>query len=319
MLSNKKRCGSSANVLSPHAGEKRVSIWVLAVVIAIHAVSICAFLPYAFVWWGIPLVLLGNFVFGSLGINLGFHRMLTHKSVSFPLLLERMWILFGVCCLEGSPLWWVCTHRHHHRHSDSHSDPHSPINSFYWGHMQWIYTRSNRHNSLEIYENYAYDLARDPFIMWLHRHNRWAKVYALHVLLIVAFSYMIGFINMGAHAYALKFTIQVLLWGVFVRTVYVWHVTWLVNSAAHRWGYRNYSTSDKSYNNPFVALLTNGEGWHNNHHAFPRACSHGHRLWEIDLTFIAVQVMQNIGLAKRVVTRKSSNTESLTFKSVQEY
>ena len=85
--------------------------------------------------------------------------------------------------------------------------------------------------------------------------------------------------------------VQVFVWGVLVRTVYVWHITWLVNSASHRWGYRNYETSDRSRNNWVVALLTNGEGWHNNHHATPRACSQGHRWWEIDLTFTFVRVL----------------------------
>ena len=99
---------------------------------------------YTFAWWGIPLVLVGNFIFGSLGINLGYHRMLTHMAAKFPKPLERLWVLFGVCSMEGSPLWWVCTHRMHHQHSDEEEDPHSPQENFFWGHMEWIYTADPR-------------------------------------------------------------------------------------------------------------------------------------------------------------------------------
>ena len=109
---------------------------------------------------------------------------------------------------------------------------------------------------------------------------------------------------------AVQIGVQVFVWGILIRTVYVWHITWLVNSASHRWGYRNYETSDRSRNNWFVALLTNGEGWHNNHHATPRACSQGHRWWEVDLTFTFVRMLQVVGLAWDVVAGASAQTHS---------
>src|SRR5581483_7752512 len=115
----------------------RVNGWFLATIILIHVLALAAFVPYAFAWWGIPLVLAGNFLFGSIGINLGYHRMLTHKAASFPRWLERFFVLCGVCSLEGSPLWWVCMHRMHHQHSDEDGDPHSPKENFFWGHMEW--------------------------------------------------------------------------------------------------------------------------------------------------------------------------------------
>lgn len=279
----------------------KVVVWFLVALIVIHTVALGALLPYAFVWWGVPLVLLGNFIFGSLGINLGFHRMLTHKAVAFPRMLERLWVLCGVCCLEGSPLWWACVHRIHHQHSDARADPHSPKESFFWGHMQWIYIADPRQHSLATYAKYVPDLVNDPFLRWLHRRHTWAVVYAAHAVLIAAIGFGIGALVTDTNAAAVRFGTQVFVWGVLVRTVYVWHVTWLVNSAAHRWGYRNYDTADRSRNNVVVALLTNGEGWHNNHHATPRACSQGHRWWEIDLTFTAVRMMQLIGLARDVI------------------
>ncbi|MGL5094235.1 MAG: fatty acid desaturase, partial [Planctomycetia bacterium] len=99
---------------------------------------------------------------------------------------------------------------------------------------------------------------------------------------------------------ATRVGVMAFLWGVVVRTVYVWHITWLVNSASHRWGYRNYSTGDQSRNNWWVAALTNGEGWHNNHHAAPRSAAHGHRWWEIDLTYSFIRLLELVGLAKQV-------------------
>ena len=108
----------------------------------------------------------------------------------------------------------------------------------------------------------------------------------------------------GEFEQAVQITVQAFVWGIVVRTVYVWHITWLVNSASHRWGYRNYETSDKSRNNWLVALLTNGEGWHNNHHAAPSAAAHGHRWWEIDLTYWTIVALKWVGLAWKVVPVK---------------
>jgi stearoyl-CoA desaturase (delta-9 desaturase) len=279
----------------------RVNAWFLASILLVHVLALAAFVPYAFAWWGIPLVLAGNFLFGSVGINLGYHRMLTHKAASFPRVLERLFVICGVCSLEGSPLWWVCMHRMHHQHSDEDGDPHSPQNNFFWGHMEWIYAAGHRNTSLSTFEKYVPDLLTDPFLRWLHRGNKWVYVYVLHAVLVGLLGFGLGFLIADTTERAVQIGVQVFVWGVLVRTVYVWHITWLVNSAAHRWGYRNYPTGDQSRNNWVVALLTNGEGWHNNHHATPRACSQGHRWWEIDLTFTFVRLLEAAGLAWDVV------------------
>jgi fatty-acid desaturase len=291
---------ATASLSTPLTRPKLV-VWFLTTIVIIHLLALLAFLPYVFVWWGILLVLAGNFVFGSIGINLGYHRMLTHKAAGFPKFFERLWVLCGVCSLEGSPLWWVCVHRMHHQHSDEAGDPHTPRESFFWGHMQWIFTADPRQRSLSTFEKYVPDLMSDPFLRWLHRGNKWILIYALHALLIGAIGLGLGFLIADTTAGALQIGAQVFVWGVLVRTVYVWHITWLVNSASHRWGYRNYETDDRSRNNVVVALLTNGEGWHNNHHATPRACSQGHKWWEIDLTYTFVRLMQVVGLAWEVV------------------
>jgi len=137
----------------------------------------------------------------------------------------------------------------------------------------------------------------NKFLRWLHRGSKWLLVWAAHVVVLTALGFGAGFLLFTESANAIQFGVQWFLWAVVIRTVYVWHITWLVNSAAHRWGYRNYTTTDHSTNNWMVALLTNGEGWHNNHHAAPRACSQGHRWWEIDLTYSFVRGLQLVGLA----------------------
>jgi stearoyl-CoA desaturase (delta-9 desaturase) len=167
--------------------------------------------------------------------------------------------------------------------------------------MEWIYIADSRQQSLETYAKYVPDLVNDPFLRWLHRRHMWAMVYLAHAILIATIGFLIGLLLEYNLAAAVMLATQVFVWGVLVRTIYVWHVTWLVNSAAHRWGYRNYDLIDGSRNNILVALLTNGEGWHNNHHASPRTCSQGHRWWEIDLTFVAVWLMQLVGLAWDVI------------------
>ena len=296
----------SAEVSDTPPARENVNTALMISLVVIHVFSLAAFLPCLFVWWGIPLVLIGNFIFGSLGINLGYHRMLSHKSVCFPRVLEKLWILCGVCCLEGSPLWWSCVHRIHHRHSDSTGDPHTPRNGFFWAHVQWIYCSHSNH----IFDDFAphvSDLFNDRFLLWLHRKQRWAKIYIAHGLIIFALGLFIGTFITDTPVATLRFGIQVFVWGVLVRTVYVWHVTWLVNSASHYWGYRNFNTPDRSRNNVLVAILTNGEGWHNNHHASPRTCSHSQRWWEMDLTFTAVRIFQLIGLAWDVVPSPEPN------------
>jgi stearoyl-CoA desaturase (delta-9 desaturase) len=276
----------------------------LVTLVLIHALALTAFLPYCFTWWGVASLLVGNFVFGSIGINLAYHRLLTHRAVEFPRWLERAFVVCGVCSLEGSPLWWVLNHRIHHQKSDAAGDPHSPRESFFWGHMGWIYTHDAERNRLSTYEKYVPDLLTDPFLRWLHRGHRWVLVYAAHAAAIAAIGFGVGFAVMDTPEAAVQLGVQVFVWGVLVRTVYVWHITWAVNSAAHRWGYRSYETPDGSRNNWWVALLTNGEGWHNNHHAAPRTCSQGHRWWEVDLTFTFVRALEVVGLAKNVVPVK---------------
>ena len=286
----------------PAAATRSADRDTVVVLVGMHLLALLAVVPYCFTWWGVPVVLVGNALFGSLGVNLGYHRLLTHRSVAVPRWLEKTLTVLGICSLEGPPLQWVAVHRMHHQHSDDEGDPHSPAKGFWWGHVGWTYTDAKALKSQA--SRYIPDLISDPFHKYLHKKNRWVNVYLYHVAAIVAAAFLLGLAIYGTLAQAVQVMVMGFVWGVAVRTVYVWHITWLVNSAAHRWGYKTYSTGDESRNNWVVALLTNGEGWHNNHHAAPRAAAHGHRWWEVDLTYSFIRALQLVGLAENVVPAK---------------
>jgi fatty-acid desaturase len=273
----------------------------LSVFIAFHLLLPLALIPSLFTWTGVVLVFLGSYVFGTLGINIGYHRLLTHRSFRCPKWLEHTFALLGVCSLQDSPGQWVAIHRMHHQHSDKQPDPHSPLVSFFWGHLGWLVIENRRLHTLSTLQSYARDVFQDRFYLRLHRNFQWLWIYAAHALLIFGFGCFASWMMTRNPGEALQFGLSVFVWGVIVRTVYVWHITWAVNSVTHRWGYRNYETGENSRNNWIVALLTNGEGWHNNHHANQRSASHGHRWWEIDLTYWTILLLWAVGLATDVV------------------
>jgi stearoyl-CoA desaturase (delta-9 desaturase) len=257
-----------------------------------------------FSWWGLLLVFVGAYVFGTLGINLCYHRILTHGSLVVPKWLEHTLAILGVCSLQDSPLRWVIAHRLHHQYSDEREDPHTPRVSFWWGHMGWLIVSNRAIDSIAAIDKYAPDLLQDPFYRWLHRRLTWLWVYLAHAVIIPLLGFGLGWLVTGNLLEGLAWAGVAFMWGVVVRTVYVWHVTWLVNSATHCWGYKNYRTNDESRNNWFVALIANGEGWHNNHHAAPRAAAAGHRWWELDVTNWTIHLLRVLGLATKIVPVK---------------
>jgi stearoyl-CoA desaturase (delta-9 desaturase) len=189
----------------------------------------------------------------------------------------------------------------HHQHSDHQPDPHSPLVNFLWGHMGWLFVHDRRHDAVRHYERYARDLLRDPFYLGLERNGMWFFVYLAHALLIVLCGGLVGGWMTGTWSGAAQLAASWFVWAVIVRTLFVLHGTWAVNSLAHVWGYRNYDTRDNSRNNWLVALLSHGEGWHNNHHAAPRSARHGHRWWEFDMSWWTLCVWQACGLIHDVV------------------
>jgi fatty-acid desaturase len=266
-----------------------------------HLAALAAFLPIYFNWSALIVAVVGAQVSGVLGINLCYHRLLTHRGLRCPKWLERCFVVLAILCLQDTPARWVAVHRRHHQHSDEQPDPHTPLASLFWAHMGWLFVKHPELSRLGIYQRYAKDILRDPFYLTLERN---ALQLTINLVQLPAF-FIIGFAvarwQGDTAAMAARYGVSLVLFGTFVRTVIVWHQTWAVNSIAHVWGYRNYDTDEDSRNNLFVGVVANGEGWHNNHHADPRSARHGHRWWEIDVTYIAVRFLMLLGLARDVV------------------
>jgi fatty-acid desaturase len=266
----------------------------------IHLVALLACLPWFFSWTGVVLALLGCYVFGGLGMNVGYHRLLTHRSFTCPRWLERSLAVLGACCMEESPTIWATWHRQHHHAADKERDPHSPLASFLWGHLGWLMIKSDNADAGPSKARYAPDLVRDPFYEWLERSDNWIKVALVSWAVFFAAGFAAVTLGGGTTPDAIQFGSSLVVWGAAVRTVLVWHITWSVNSVTHLWGYRNYETPDNSRNNIFIGLLAGGEGWHNNHHADPRSARHGHSWREPDLAWLTIRGLMALGLARDV-------------------
>jgi len=291
----------AAPLAHPSGATPRRIEWTYAVpVIGYHLIALLALLPWFFSWTGVILSILGLYVFGTLGINLCYHRLLAHRGFVVPPWLEHALAILGVCCFQDTPARWVAVHRRHHQHADEQDDPHSPFVSFFWGHMGWLLVENRDLRRLGIYERYSRDVLQDRFYGRLER-NRWLWVLGASWVVFFAGGFLASLATAGTFAEATQFGLSLLIWGVFVRTVAVWHITWSVNSVTHRWGYRSYETDEGSRNNILIGLISNGEGWHNNHHAAPRSTRHGHRWWELDVTYLTIQLLAACGLATRII------------------
>jgi len=247
----------------------------------IHVGALCAFLPALFRFSDLAVVALISYCTGVLGVTLCYHRVLTHRSVRLRKPVEYLFALFGTLALQGDPIRWVAVHRKHHAHADHDDDPHNIQLGFRWAHVDWLYRHNIAYPTDEEIARYAPDLYADPFYR--------ALVY-LNAPLQLALAALLFFL--GGWAWV--------VWGVFVRLVFSYHTTWLVNSAAHMLGYRSYRTTDRSTNCWWVALLAWGEGWHNNHHAFPFSARHGLRWFEIDMTWWHVKLLAFLRLADHI-------------------
>jgi stearoyl-CoA desaturase (delta-9 desaturase) len=295
-------CELPSRLPLPERTSRREILWVyLLSVTAIHVLALLAFVPWLFSWFGLALALCGIYVFGTLGINTCYHRLLTHRSFECPLWLEHSLAVIGVCCLQDSPIRWVAIHRAHHQHSDTQPDPHSPLVTFFWSHCGWLFADNPSLNQLAFYDRYARDLVKDRFYVRIERRLGWVWINLAQWGVFYALGMLVGLVASGTLAAGVQMGLSALVWGVFVRTVLVWHITWSVNSLTHMWGYRNYETDENSRNNWFVGFVSNGEGWHNNHHADPSSARHGHKWWEFDVTYITIDILRRVGLAWNVL------------------
>lgn len=245
---------------------------------AIHIVAIFAFLPGNFSWAAVGVMVFLHWVTGGLGITLGYHRLVTHRSFQTPKWLEYILVFCGTLAMQGGPIDWVGMHRLHHLHSDNEGDPHDSNQGFLWSHLGWMLYHLPERDEVP---RFTKDIAEDPVYQFFQKY-----LLAIQILLGVALYLLGGW--------------PFVLWGIFVRLVAVYHCTWLVNSATHKFGYRTYESGDRSTNCWWVALLVYGEGWHNNHHAFQYSARHGLQWWEIDMTWMTIQLLQALGLASNV-------------------
>lgn len=285
----------------PAAVTKRIA-WRYAIPIAtMHLLALGVCLPWLFSWTGVVLLVAGIEIYGGLGINIAYHRLLTHRSFKCPLWLERCFVICALCCMEDAPASWIATHRLHHHESDARPDPHSPLVSFLWGHVGWLLVENHAVRSVSAYERYARDVLRDPFYLRLERSLLPIWIYLGHAFVYFLAGFLLGWATTFSLSSGMQFGLSLLVWGVIARTVCVWHISWSVNSLTHLVGYQTYETADNSRNSWFVALLTSGEGWHNNHHADPSSASNSHRWWEIDLIYVFIRTLEFFGLATDVV------------------
>lgn len=229
------------------------------------------------------------FVTSCLGVSMGFHRMLSHRSFKAKAWFRILLAAAGCLSLQKGPIGWSATHRVHHRESDHEDDPHSPLKSFFWAHMGWLFQKHEGLIAEADVRKLAPDLYREPAMVFM---ERW---YISFWLVFAALSMLVGYLLGG-----LQLGLSLFVWGSLARTVYVWHVTWFVNSVTHLFGYRNYNTADDSRNLWWVAVCTFGEGWHNNHHAVAGSANFGHKWWEFDVAYWVIALCHKFGWVEKM-------------------
>ena len=230
-----------------------------------------------FQWSGVA-VCFGSYFVRMVAITAGYHRYFSHRTFKMGRIAQFLVGLLGTASAQKGPLWWAANHRHHHKFSDLEGDVHSPILSgFFWSHVGWVL--SDQFDEIRWKE--IPDLAKFPELRWLDRLQS-----------VVPWVYAGLFYSLGG--------LDALLWGFFVSTVLLWHGTFFINSLAHVWGQRRYRTGDGSRNNFWLALLTCGEGWHNNHHAYVSTARQGFYWWEIDVSYYLIWMASKLGIVSGV-------------------
>jgi len=246
----------------------------------IHIGALGVFLPMFFSWSAVAVAVI-FYVITGVGITLAYHRLLTHRSLVVSKPVEYLLTIIGVLALQGGPIEWVAQHRAHHANTDRDGDPHNSHRGMPWAHIEWLFRTNKDRVAPEDRARWAPDLVKDPGMRFIEKYN---------VLMTVALA--VAFFFIGGWSWV--------VWGIFARLVFTYHCTWLVNSASHAVGYQTYRTGDRSTNSWWVALFTFGEGWHNNHHAFPFSARHGLRWFEFDLTWLTIKAMAALKLASNV-------------------
>jgi stearoyl-CoA desaturase (delta-9 desaturase) len=224
--------------------------------------------PSLLVWFA------ASYTLRMFGVTAGYHRYFSHRSYKLGRAAQFVMALLAQSAAQKGVLWWAAHHRDHHRHADRPADVHSPRAGFWWAHVGWILdTRHDRYDPRRVA-----DFGRYPELRWLDRHH-WVPTTVFGAAVWLA----------GGPA--------AFVWGYLLATVAIYHATFAINSVAHLWGTRPFATADDSRNNAWLALITLGEGWHNNHHYCRSSCRQGVRWWEIDLTYAGLRVLEAVGVA----------------------
>ena len=258
--------------------------WPTLIALVVFHMGAIAALPL-FTWNGL-IVAAVLYVATGLGITVGFHRLFTHRGFKTYAVVRWLLAILGSLAGQSTVIQCGAQHRRHHEHSDKEDDPHSPRHGVWWAHMFWFLPYMSPEEREELQKRYAPDLLRQHDLRFIS---------ALYLLWHVALA--IGLFAFGWVMDGVWTGVSVLLWGLCLRMILMLHATWAVNSAAHLWGYRNYDTDDQSRNTWWVALISFGEGWHNNHHKYPVLARHGHRWWEIDPSYWVILLLARTGLA----------------------
>jgi stearoyl-CoA desaturase (delta-9 desaturase) len=254
--------------------KKRAFGWLVSLPFyAVHVVAVVGVALVGFSWQGLALAVALYYV-RMFGVTGGYHRYFSHRTYRTSRAFQLVLAVLAQSSVQKGALWWAAHHRDHHKYSDTPKDPHSYRDyGFWYSHVGWILSSETEETDFSRIS----DLARYPELRWL---NKWHVVPG--VVLAVAL-FLIG----GWSA---------LVWGFFVSTTLLWHGTFTINSLSHIWGRRRYSTTDDSKNNPVLAIVTMGEGWHNNHHYYPRSVRQGFHWWQVDMTYYVLRALSAVGI-----------------------
>jgi stearoyl-CoA desaturase (delta-9 desaturase) len=250
---------------------------------------LAAFAPIAYGPLEIGLFLITFYAILQFGLVLGYHRLLSHRSFSTHRLITRGLGLMGVFAMQNGPISWVAMHRAHHQIADQEFDPHTPQHGVGWAHLMWTFFEHPKLSNSAEKIALGPDLYRDPFLRFCEEK---------FILLNAAATGFVFLLGVGVGGISRGFSF--LVWIVGVRTVLLWHITFLTNSLGHIRGYRNFETFDNSRNVPLLGILALGDGWHNNHHACPACAAHGRRWFEVDLTYRLIGICEGLGLVWNV-------------------
>lgn len=261
------------------------AIWNSSPVLFVHLACLAVF--FVGVSWTAVAVCFLTYAVRVFALTAGYHRYFSHRSFKTSRFFQFVLGFVGASSAQLGPLWWAAHHRHHHGHSDTEDDLHSPQrHGFYWSHIGWVLCRDH----FETHHDRVRDFGKYPEIMLLDRYHVIAPAALVLSLIGLGFWLEAAYPGLGTSPW------QLLVWGFFISTVLVYHVTFCVNSVTHMYGRKRFKVQDESRNLWWVALLTGGEGWHNNHHRYPASARQGFYWWEFDITYYVLRLMAVFGL-----------------------